>query len=53
MTDLDRHGVGARPPERDVRLAVDGVQGAAAPLPHQLPLDTGILLPSSLLVKFT
>ena len=39
--EQDHHGVDPRVPELDVCLAVDGVQGATAPLPHQLPLDTG------------
>ena len=38
---LSNHGRDPRPPQPDVRRAVDGVQGAAAPLPHHLPLDPG------------
>ena len=38
------HGVDPRVSELDVCLAVDGMQGATAPLPHQLPLDTGKLI---------
>ena len=45
-----RHGRDPRPPQPDVRRAVDGVQGAAAPLPHHLPLDQGnCLLPKEAL----
>ena len=41
LSKLDQDGVAPCAPEPDVRLAFDGVQGAAAPLPHQLPLHTG------------
>ena len=42
--EQDRHGVDPRPPEPDVRRTVDGVQGATAPQPHQLPLHPGMVI---------